>query len=177
MALTITEKQHWKDRIETRIEKRIKRLKAGNVELIRDASERAKAQAIAQAKLTKEFSRLIGIEASESDLSKEKEALLAQIHNKLLGEIPVSWNVRHQIDNRVAELQRDIEDELLAESDVGREIATLTAEKENLLDTVWLATSPRQVTDLWQKVLNLLGENTTDFQREVLSAKDIPPSD
>ncbi len=174
MALTITEKQHWKDRIETRIEKRIKRLKAGNLELITGIAEQAKTQAIAQSKLTKEFARLTTIEDSESALAKQKETLLTQIHGKLIGKSDSSYYIRSRIDFRIAELQRDIEEDLLAESDMGREIRNLAAEKENLLDTVWLATSSRQVTDLWQKVLNLLGEDTTDFQREILSSKETP---
>ncbi|MES2659511.1 MAG: hypothetical protein V4689_12910 [Verrucomicrobiota bacterium] len=157
MALTITEKQHWKERIEARIDKRIKRLKHANLELITGIAEQSRTQAIAQSQLTKEFSRLATIEETESAMSREKEALLAKIHTKLIGKSDSYYAFRSRIDSRIAELQRDIEDELLIESEVGREIATLSAEKENLLDTVWLATSSRQVTELWQKVLNLLG--------------------
>ncbi len=149
MALTITEKQHWKDRIESRISKRIKRLKSGNHEFFSEISEKAKQQAIAQSKLAKDFDRLAVIEKTESELENEKEVLLVQMHNKLIGKSYASYGVRDRISTRINELQREIEDELLGESDIGREIASLLAEKENLLDTIWLATSPRQVTELW----------------------------
>ncbi len=62
MALTITEKQHWKDRIESRINRRTKRLKSGNLELFTKISEKAKKMAIAQSKLAKDFDRLAVIE-------------------------------------------------------------------------------------------------------------------
>jgi hypothetical protein len=61
------------------------------------------------------------------------------------------------------------EDELLAQDDLGRKILRLRQEKDNLLDTVWLASSPQQLKDLWQKVSDLLGEDQTPLQKEALA--------
>jgi len=44
------------------------------------------------------------------------------------------------------------ESEILAESELGRRVLSLRAEKENLLDTVWLATSSTQIKQLWEQV-------------------------
>ncbi|MCA9120721.1 MAG: hypothetical protein H6822_35915 [Planctomycetaceae bacterium] len=44
------------------------------------------------------------------------------------------------------------EDELLAELERGQEIVRLRQEKEDLLDTVWFATSGAQIKELWSKV-------------------------
>ena len=116
MALTITEKNHWKERIAQRNDKRINQIKCANPKIFQDIADKAKREAI-------------------------------------------------------RELQRHVEEELLLNHPLGREVTSLQNEKENLLDTVWLATSSREVTTLWEKALKLLGEQTTDFQREVLSER------
>ena len=56
-----------------------------------------------------------------------------------------------------------------AEDALGQEILRLRREKENLLDTIWLATSPHQIRQLWQKVVELLGDEQTILQKEALA--------
>jgi len=58
---------------------------------------------------------------------------------------------------------------VLAESEIGRQILALQQEKDGLLDTVWLATSPAQVRTLWAKVAELLGDEQTRLQRDALA--------
>ena len=65
------------------------------------------------------------------------------------------------------------EEELLAEHKIGRQVLKLRVEKENLLDVIWLATSPNQVRQLWTKVGELLGDEPTQLEREALA---IPPA-
>ena len=67
------------------------------------------------------------------------------------------------------------QDQLLAEDPVGREIARLEAEKDRLLDTVWLAASPAQIKQLWTKVGELLGDEPTTLEREALAIE--PPKE
>lgn len=43
--------------------------------------------------------------------------------------------------------------------------------KEDLLDTVWLATSGAQIKELWSKVPELLGDPQTQLQHEALAIK------
>jgi hypothetical protein len=49
----------------------------------------------------------------------------------------------------------------------------LRSEKDNLLDVVWLATSPVQVRQLWSRVGELLGEKPTDLEKEALAIKPL----
>jgi hypothetical protein len=42
-------------------------------------------------------------------------------------------------------------------------------EKENLLDTIWLATSTSQLKTLWTKVSDLLGSAPTQLERDALA--------
>lgn len=176
MALSITEKNHWKDRIAQRIDKRVNQIKCANPEFFQKISEQAKAEAIKRAKIGKEMSRLLEIEGTKAALATEEEKLLKSVYRTLYGKEcdSSSYYLRNHIDSRIEELQRHHEEALLREDSLGRELSGLLAEKESLLDTVWLATSPRQVTDLWVKALKLLGEETTGFQQDVLSTKDQP---
>lgn len=48
----------------------------------------------------------------------------------------------------------------------------LRKEKEELLDTVWLATSGKQIKDLWQKVSDLLQQEPTPLQQDALAMKE-----
>ena len=61
----------------------------------------------------------------------------------------------------------------MAESDVGRRIVTLRRERENLLDTIWLATSPVQLKTLWSKLAELLGDEQTQLQRDALAIEPV----
>ena len=172
MALTITEKNHWKERIAQRIDKRINQIKCANPKVFQDIAGKAKQQAISNAKLTKQFGRIEEIEATTKTLDREKESLLKEAFCALFGkDTSPYYSMRNDIDVRIKELQRHVEEELLLKHPLGREVTSLQNEKENLLDTVWLATSSREVTTLWEKALKLLGEQTTDFQREVLSER------
>ena len=63
--------------------------------------------------------------------------------------------------------------QLLADDPVGRQIAHLEAEKEGLLDTVYLATSPAAIKQLWAKVGALLGDEPTPLEREALAIEPV----
>jgi hypothetical protein len=73
------------------------------------------------------------------------------------------------VENAVSRRQAVFEDQLLADAEAGRKILALRQEKEDLLDTVWLATSPAQVRQLWQKVGELLGDELTQLQRDAMA--------
>ena len=65
------------------------------------------------------------------------------------------------------------EEELLAEHEPGRRVLELRGQKDNLLDVVWLATSPAQVRALWTRIGKSLGDEPTALEREAL---EIPPA-
>src|SRR5207247_2119349 len=85
-------------------------------------------------------------------------ALLAVIRRVPPDEVQEAYFVRpHAEVARAVQARLAVhEAELLAEDERGREVLRLRREKENLLDTVWLATSPQQVKELWRKVAELL---------------------
>ena len=93
------------------------------------------------------------------------EEISGDVHVRYGCELPVPGEAYEALRRRRAAHR----DQFLAEDPVGREIARWEAERENLLDTVWLATSPAQVRALWTKVGELLGDVPTPLEREALA--------
>lgn len=60
-------------------------------------------------------------------------------------------------------------DELLAESETGRKILELQEEKANVLDAVWISSSPKEIRRLWDKVTAYLGEANSRLVQEALA--------
>lgn len=177
-GLTVTEKQHWKDRIAKRIDKRIEAISAEEPNLLDRVHRDGRERAFASLGLSEMQNELDGIEQQQQDLEKRKRrierAMLAQVRGVPIEDIDDFQTYRYEQEVSGALNRRQVvhEDELLAESETGQQILALREEKENLLDTVWLATSPKQIKELWSKVAGLLGDNQTQLQREALA---IPP--
>jgi hypothetical protein len=52
-------------------------------------------------------------------------------------------------------------------------VIELEREKEELLDTVWLATSGLQIKQLWAKVTDILQQQPTPFQQKALKIEAV----
>jgi hypothetical protein len=85
-----------------------------------------------------------------------------------------SYHFQQAVAPAVQKRQAVHEEQLLGEQERGRRILGLRAEKENLLDTVWLAASPSQIKQLWSKVSELLGDEPTPLEREALAITPPP---
>jgi hypothetical protein len=72
--------------------------------------------------------------------------------------------VEQAVETRAKALEADI----LAESELGQQVLSLREEKENLLDTVWLATSTSQIKELWQHVNAILSRTPTALEDKAL---------
>ena len=79
------------------------------------------------------------------------------------------------VDQAVKAKAKVLEAEILAETDLGKQVLLLRAEKENLLDTVWLATSTSQIKELWEQVNRLLGLTPTALEEKAL--RIVPPQE
>ncbi len=143
MGLAVSEKSHWKDRIACGIEQRIETLVAkGDPVLLRRAAEQARARACES----------LGIGAQQDELGKLQE-------QKLEREKRVRWLMVEQ---------RSIINGTSIEVELGRQVVALRTERENLLDTVWLAISPSQIKELWGQVNALLELKPTALEERAL---------
>ncbi|QDU74649.1 hypothetical protein Pan97_16610 [Bremerella volcania] len=174
-GLTVTEKEHWKDRIGKRIDKKIEVVSAEDPNLLDRVHREARERALASLGLSKMQQELDEVEQQKSALEKRERqierAMLAHVRGVPVEDIDDyhSYRYDHEVDSAVNRRQAVHEDELLAESENGQRILQLREEKDNLLDTVWLATSPKQIKELWSKVADLLGDDQTQLQRDALA--------
>ncbi len=180
-ALTVTEKAHWKDRIAARIDNAVERVKARHPALFDRVRREAHAEALRSLGLAGPYAELEAVLAEEAALARRKKraqrAMLASLRGLPIDEVPDNFGVRYGAElplpveaaEAIARRQAAHQEALLADDPVGSEVARLGAEKEGLLDTIWLATSPGQIRTLWSKVAELLGDEPTRLEREALA--------
>ena len=176
-GVTVTEKEHWKNRIALRIDKRIEAIYAAEPNLDDRVQREARDRALASLGLAEMQSELDDIEKQKDALEKREKqigkAMLARVRGVTVENIDDYIVYRHNTegDNAVQRRQAVHEEELLAENEHGQQILRLRHEKENLLDTVWLATSGAQIKELWSKVAEVLNDEQTQLQRDALAIK------
>ena len=175
-GLTVKEKEHWKDRLGRRIDKKNR----GNCTADPNYMDRVKGQARQKAMeslgLAELQAELDAIEREESDLKMREQAahraMLALVRHVPVEEVDerlCTYSEHQEVSGAIARRQAVHEEEVLAGDEQGRKILQLRQEKEGLLDSVWLATSPVQLRELWQKVGDLLGDEPTTLQKDALT--------
>lgn len=176
MALTVTEREHWRNRIAKRIDKAIEAVYA---------SEDPGLLQRVEAKAKQEAARLLGVDSlmeKRMEISREikrlkREDLLvvrqmvATIRDCDIEEVVIETyysQVPPEVASAVTRRAVIREEELLSEHKLGKQILSLRLEKEELLDTVWLASSGRQIKELWTSVIERLAQKPTDLQSDAL---------
>ncbi|APW63213.1 hypothetical protein [Paludisphaera borealis] len=183
-GLTMTEKEFWKTRIAVRIGKRIEAIHARHPALFDRLKREARARALESLGLAEAYAEQEAIQAEEESLDRRrksaKRAMLATLRGVPIEDVADGVHLGyggeppHEAAEAVRKRQALHEAEALAADPIGREVARWEVERENLLDTVWLATSPIQIKQLWTKVGSLLGDEPTGLEREALA---IEPTD
>ena len=180
-GLTATEKNHWRDRISGRIARAVERIKARHPALFDRIAREAHTQALATLGLAEAHTELEVIKAEEAVLARRKKqaqkSMIATLRSMPIDEVSDSFSVRfgselglpHEVAEAITRRQGAHQEQMLADDPIGREIARLETEKDALLDTIWLATSPTQIKQLWTKVGELLGDEPTTLEREALA--------
>jgi len=177
-GLSVTEKEHWKDRIGRRIDKRIESIAAEEPNLLDRVHREAHERALRSLDLDQLHAEKESIEEQHEALEKREFEVEREMLAKVRGVPPESiegqpYRYDQEVTRAVERRQAVFEDELLAESERGRRILQLRLERENLLDVVWLATSPKQLKTLWSKVAELLGDEPTALVRDALAIEPV----
>jgi hypothetical protein len=180
-GLTVTEKSHWRDRIAARIDRAIERVKGRHPALFDRLAREAHARALTSLGLESLHADLEAIRVDEATLARRKKlaqkAMIAALRSIPIDDVADTFGVRyngelalpHEAAEAITRRQAVHRDELLADDPIGREVTRLEAEKDHLLDTVWLAVSPTQIKQLWSRISNLLGDEPTTLEREALA--------
>jgi hypothetical protein len=173
--LTVAEKTHWRDRIQARIDRRIEAITAAEPGLIERLKHEARGRALESLGLTGFQQELDEIAARRAEVDRRdtqiRKEMLACVRGVAVDDLDCYSRVHDhpEIKAAISKRQAVHEEELLAGLELGRQVLRLRGEKENLLDVIWLATSPTQVRQLWTKVAELLGDEPTQLEREALS--------
>ena len=172
--LTVTEKEHWKQRIERRIDKAIGAIESREPTLMNEVRNQAETKALQSLGILEQFNEVQTLRAKSQELREQADALEENVHVTVLGKPTVDRLGRYSAKCKFDDLKRQheglYEEEILKVSKSGGEILKLRSEREALLDTVWLATSNKQIRELWTQVSVVLGEEATPLQEEILSA-------
>ena len=148
-SLTVTEKNHWKERISRKVDQAIEQLLTGtDPGFMERITHQAKELAMESLQLTDWYRRLDELQAQETAALKERQkvykAMVAHLTQIPEEEQLNSYYTEPQEVQNAWKRRRAIHvEQLLAGDPLGRQILALKREKEELLDTVWLATSSR----------------------------------
>jgi len=183
MTITVTEKQHWKEQIEKRIERRIDALVVGQKPTyLADVRREARAKAMAHLGVSEIDERLTEINHTERMLRVEYCELERKRTAILTGQ-PIEFVAScHYYTEETADKTIRIaievsEREILSAEPAGRKILILRDELELLLDTVWISTSSKQIRELWKSVAELVEDEPTTLQQAALTTEPVEDSE
>lgn len=175
MTLTVKEKEHWKASIDRKVQRAIDAIYAEGEPSFRDRIlKESRRKALQSLGIEELQNRNIAISDQLRVLQEEQRELekkLADAVKARCSEYKVEYSYQFSLEAAIRLRQKRFERELLNENELGQKILRLQDEQEELLDTVWLATSSSQIKELWSRVSKLLDQPPTGLQREAL---DIP---
>jgi hypothetical protein len=180
MALTVAEKEHWKERIGKRIEHRIETLVAKkDPTLLQRVAEQSRERAYNSLAIFAQHVELQQIEKQKAELDRRERRLKAE-QKAIIRGTPVEqemedayYRYENVVEDAVSARAKALEADILSESELGKQVLALRAEKDNLLDTVWLATSTSQVKELWEQVNALLQVTPTQLEDKALKIRPV----
>lgn len=183
MTATALENNHWKYRIRRRIDQVITSLTAtedpGFLDRVEQDARKRALESLAIADLHK---RVGEIRQRRQDLDREENdtyrKMIATVNRCDISDVPELDRVHasrlgpdclpDSLECAIARRQEIHERQLLGKSSLGRRLLQLRREQEELDDTVWLASSCKQIRELWQKAAELLILEPTPLQTAVL---------
>ncbi len=184
MTLRMAEKEHWRERIGKRIDQRIETLVAkGDPTLLERVSKDSRERALESLGIAEHQREIEEIEKQPEKLVRRTRRLQAEqraVVNGTSVEDELERNdyyarSDHDVTSAVKRRAKALEADILAESDLGKQVLSLRQEKENLLDTVWLATSCSQIKELWLQVNQLLSASPTALEVKALEIAPVEP--
>ena len=173
MTLTVKEKEHWKASIDRKVQRAIDAIYAqGEPHLRERIQTESRRRALESIGILESQERSTAINEEVRNLLEEQREIEKRTSDKVKARCPeykVAFPYDFRVEGAVSLRQKRFERELLAEDPLGQKVLRLLEEQEELLDTVWLATSSSQIKELWSRVSRLLEQPPTGLQQEALS--------
>ena len=179
MSLTVREKDHWRSRIERRIDRKIKEIEASEPSHVWEEMERCADQMAREdlgiAKFSDEEIRLNEeMKRNERNLRRVWAQMLATIRGVDLTLVDLPSGHPYEVGCLVRKRKEVFKEQLRKAHPKGEQILKLEQEKDELLDTVWLATSASQIKELWSQIAVGLESELTPFQQKALAIPALP---
>jgi hypothetical protein len=180
-SLTVTEKLHRKARIALRTSGRFAAIRTRDPALFERARHETHARALESLGLAGLYAELVAIQAEEAALARRKKGaqrgMLAVSRGVPPGEVGDGDHVRSgtplvlpcEAAEALERRQAAHEEHLQADERAGRESARLEAERDRILDVVWLATSPGARRPLGSRGGEVRGDESSDRERAALA--------
>ncbi len=166
MGLSVTEKQELRSIISKRISQRIDQLKTEQKELLTALGEQARVAAHHQLGIDAEMQHLDDLNLRKAVLEREMDAAELAVYDRVKHLEHALYNSRQdRIKQIVSRVQKPLEAALLQATALGQQVATLTAEQSHLDETVWAATSPKQVSAIFQALNAVLDQQPTALEQ------------
>lgn len=185
MGLTNKEREHWQDRIYAKIKLASdqliqhfepdfrERLSEKSSELARellgvgDQFRCLEERQQKLAELEREFER------QKSNINQECDQLYEQIGDLI--QLPhdcfhSTYRLEKEINSKLDDLGLKKQTELMNQTELGQKLLELEAEQQALIDLLWLAKNPKQVSELWDKLNEALNQ-AQDFIRRSKASK------
>lgn len=172
MGMTVAEKEALQAILKQKINDRIEGLEHEAEADFTEMAEKAQTQAIQLLGFEEEFIQATRMYREYIELQKKLKTLWRSVATKL-GTSDPSWHPRTDVMNKVEEKTKVIKNKFMADHPVGQKILTLEKAKSDMLSTIWLATSTKQVKDLFSVLDGLLGHQMTDFEKEVMALEPV----
>src|SRR5208337_191731 len=133
-GLTVTEKNHWRDRIVARLDRRFETILAADPGLISRIQGEARSRALESLGLSEHQAELDSVAQQKAALDKRerriRRSLLAQVRGVPVEDIEETRYFGphdHELDTAIAKRQHVYEEQLLTEHQVGRQVFQLRA--------------------------------------------------
>lgn len=179
MTLTVREKDHWRERIQRRIDRKIKEIEASEPSHVWEEMERRAEQMalndLGIAELADDEKRIQEeVKRLERERRRVSTHMLAITRGVDPSTVELEYGWQYEIDTLIRKRKELFRDQLQAAHPKGQQILKLQHEKDELLDTVWLATSASQIKELWSQIAEGLECELTPFQQKALAIEPIP---
>lgn len=155
MALSFTEKQYWKNRVEKTVNGKIAELRSLSTKVIAETKLKADCQLADELNISEDLATYENREKEIEELDAEQKELLAMIAAEVYGdEMPFRLSfadIKREIDRLVKERTES----LFSQHPLGRHLESLETEKARLLDAILLATNVQQVGEVMDEAAAL----------------------
>lgn len=174
MSLTVREKDHWRYRIERKINRKIAEIEASEpVHVWKELARQAKQMALDDMKITEALLESKRLKEQVEELNRSERQVWARILAIFRGvqveKIDLPSSFPYEVEREIERRKELFLKQLRSQHPKGQQIQSLENEKEELLDTVWLATSTSQIKELWSQIVDGLQFEVTPLQQKALA--------